>query len=609
MLKIVLAILITIFLSGNNNLHASDFTFNTWQLHKYDMPKLREAIERAPDYGVNSVIFSHRLFRSVEGFIHSGNNYDPEKTPELPVLQELYERSAGHTRPNPDWWDDIRELGQMCDERDIDWYVWIHELDDLPPQFFLEESGRSRVDLDDPALVEYLTDRYERLLEIIPGTAGFVLMYHETQRMVTRNRDVVSERSAPERIAYLTRIIYDVAKRHDKKLIIRNFFYEPIEKEYFNRSLDLLPDDIVVMSKPVPHEFHPFYPRDPIHGNTGNKPHIVELDLGFEKSWGEDGIYAQVDWIKETVQYLYESGGDGLVGRARLGWYDRGDPELWDKPFENIHEINFYAFSRFMEDPGLDVDEVWYDWASQRYPQKAVPYIVSSLKRTQFINHHGRYFLGWWVTKYIGREWDHYRYYFETPFRRSNFKWTQNPEDKETQEKLHNPDMEFYRKLIDEKEQVLENVHASIEDIGIAKRYLTADQYLPLERGFDWLLDAAELQLQWTRAYFAMRMWMNEPQDIYKILMEDALQELEFLDQKSGRRYGLNEDTGSRYHIDQFVTEMRWRTLSDRTRSRARNEEQCRMAWIRHRGDVTTDWYVPEPADEFDHEEFQWIDW
>ena len=47
------------------------FPMNGWQFHDYDLPKLEEAIRRAPSYGVNFVIFSHGLFRSVEGFLAS----------------------------------------------------------------------------------------------------------------------------------------------------------------------------------------------------------------------------------------------------------------------------------------------------------------------------------------------------------------------------------------------------------------------------------------------------------------------------------------------------------------------------------------------------------
>src|SRR5688572_18202610 len=41
------------------------FALNGWQLHDYNLPKLEDAIRRARGYGVNLLIFSHEMFRSV----------------------------------------------------------------------------------------------------------------------------------------------------------------------------------------------------------------------------------------------------------------------------------------------------------------------------------------------------------------------------------------------------------------------------------------------------------------------------------------------------------------------------------------------------------------
>ncbi|MDQ3623836.1 MAG: hypothetical protein M3463_15320 [Verrucomicrobiota bacterium] len=56
----------------------SPFAFNGWQFHDYNMPKLEEAVRRAPEYGVNFLIFSHEFFRSPEGFLAS--SFSPRPT-------------------------------------------------------------------------------------------------------------------------------------------------------------------------------------------------------------------------------------------------------------------------------------------------------------------------------------------------------------------------------------------------------------------------------------------------------------------------------------------------------------------------------------------------
>ena len=50
-------------------------------------------------------------------------------------------------------------------------------------------------------------------------------------------------------------------------------------------------------------------------------------------------------------------------------------------------------------------------WAAARYPARAVPYIVSALKRSELINHRGRWHLEYWLHKEIGREWGDYAFH------------------------------------------------------------------------------------------------------------------------------------------------------------------------------------------------------
>jgi hypothetical protein len=546
------------------------FVMNGWQFHEYDIPKLEKAIHKAPEYGVNFFIFSHTLFRSVEGFLNSDQNYDPEKTPQLPRLKKLYKKGPHHTKPHVRWQKDIKYLGDLASAQKIPYYLWIHEFDDLPPEYLLD----GKADFDNPDLFKFIEDRYEKLLNILPNTAGFVLTFHECNYKIFRNSEVYSKKSVPERIYLLTMLIYDIAKKHNKQLILRNFFYEPKEMDYFAEAINRLPDDLIVMSKTTFHEFDPFYPPDAMHGNVGSKRQLIEIDLGVEKAWSSQGIYAQVEYIQRYVKRAKKLNLAGMLGRMRL---------LWDYPFEDLHEINLYAFSRFMENPDLTVEEVASDWGKQRYPEPAIPYIVSAINRTQYINHHGRYHLGFWLTKSIGEQWASYRYYFGHLLQRSQYKWTQDPKDKELESKLYFPDMETYNQLVDEKDEVIRQVQLSMEDIALAGRYLTLDQLKSWQDGFNFLLDAALLSKEWTRAYFAQRLYMQNPKPQYKMIVDDALSKLAKMDKESGITFGLNTDTGHRYNIDQFIAEMQWRMSN---RSRAIDEDEKILESIRKKMNV-----------------------
>ena len=80
---------------------------NGWQFHDYNLPKLEEAIRRARGYGVNFLVFSHELFRSVEGFLASDDRADPRNPPAW--VKEL--RRGENFRIIPGWQTDVRRLG------------------------------------------------------------------------------------------------------------------------------------------------------------------------------------------------------------------------------------------------------------------------------------------------------------------------------------------------------------------------------------------------------------------------------------------------------------------------------------------------------------------
>jgi hypothetical protein len=561
----------------------STFAMNGWQFHDYDIPKLEEAVNRAPDYGVNFFIFSHEFFRSVEGFLASTDDVDPKHPPAR--LKDLH--TPEYFRIIPHWQSDLKHIGDLATAKGIPYYLWVHEFDDVPNRFLKENEPELKdpgfetepkrhqcVDMENPELFQYLDDRYERLLKAVPSTAGFVLTLHESDFKVFRNRDVLSRDDVPERIRKVTMVLYNVLKRHNKQLILRNFFYEPKEMEYLQKALATLPDDIIVMSKDTTHEFHPFYPWDPLHGAVGKKRQIIEIDLGVEKAWSEHGAYAQTDFIRRVALRARETGLTGLVGRARLHW---------DHPFADSHEVNLYAFSRFLQNPDLTVDAVLHDWAVKRYPGEAAPYIVSALKRTEFIQHHGRWHLEYWFTKSIGGEWANYPYYFSRVKVRSRSKWTHATTDKDLEEKLYHPDAATFRKLVAEKDEVIAQVRAGQNDLRQAGRYLTAEQSAPLDEDFRFLLDAALLQREWVRAYFAQRMFMDKPTDESRAVVDDALAKMEHYEHTPGITYGLNPATGRRYNVDAFALEMRWRMAN---RTRALEEDARLLEQAQHVADV-----------------------
>src|SRR4051812_33110080 len=73
--------LIIVSFSTKADTNAPLFAMNGWQFHEYNIPKLEEAVRRAPEYGVNFLIFSHGFYWSPEGFLASTDDLDPTNPP------------------------------------------------------------------------------------------------------------------------------------------------------------------------------------------------------------------------------------------------------------------------------------------------------------------------------------------------------------------------------------------------------------------------------------------------------------------------------------------------------------------------------------------------
>ncbi len=86
---------LALFLFAGTRLDAAPFRMNGWQLHEYHLPKLEEAIRKAPAYGVNFLIFSHALFDNTERVLNS-----------------------------PQWVRDVRHAGAVADQQKLPWYLY-----------------------------------------------------------------------------------------------------------------------------------------------------------------------------------------------------------------------------------------------------------------------------------------------------------------------------------------------------------------------------------------------------------------------------------------------------------------------------------------------------
>jgi len=315
-----------------------------WILLDTDRDHISDILAKAAQYGVTQIQLSHSLIMNIE-----------EITEDEQRAQML------------------REITLEAKDYGLEVVVWAHELTQNRLSVCFHES--------DP-LWQQRRDTYQKAFELIPELDGIVLMFGSsspdpwysfcscddpTIDFETCQNDPTGEIDipalelppAPQRLKLIIDAVADVTEELNKKLYIRTFIHKPTEMEWVRDGLILEKDrQFIAMSKPVPQDFQPYYPHNPLIGAVPGHAHVTEFDLAGEY-WGQSQIMnPQVDYATYRFRHLWENQGIGAVCRIERGsHYAVGTP----------NEINLYAMSRLMETPDISPDDIYAGWFSTAY--------------------------------------------------------------------------------------------------------------------------------------------------------------------------------------------------------------------------------------------------
>lgn len=429
MARLALAALLS--LAINTEAAASPLPMRVWQLQDYNMDHIKRVIDMAAKQRVNRIQISHQIVMFVE----------------QPIDNAQLAR-------------DINTICEWAHEKGILVDLWTHELHGITEEL----SDNDRANLDDPRLWKFVRGKYEKLFAICPGIDGLVLSMHETAMSIYHDTRVASSASPEQRVANLIDNLGEVCKTHNKELFVRTFAYEPSELEYIQKGIGLCKSDVVVMSKCVPHDWQPFYPVNPVIGNVGGRPQVVEYDLGHEFGGLATIPYINIDYCKRHLDYGISKNIIGAVIRIeRLKW----------RAVDTPNQATIDIFTKMLLRPDVDPHKLYKNWLEDRYGKEALPYLFSAFMRTEEIVDKAYFVLGYWVTDHsrIPR----YEYAVGSLRRRTTAKW--DPSTKHIEQELFNPTSATIRKIAKEKDFALELLDQSISDIEKARPFLKPGDY------------------------------------------------------------------------------------------------------------------------------------
>ena len=236
--------------------------------------------------------------------------------------------------------------------------VWVHELCDLPR------------DIDPPTLENEklwhtLRQRYRYFCnDLLPEVDYFVLTVVESQLWVTENADV---------LAKLITVINDECRKANKKLIFRTFLWYVKEADVIMESLRRIPDDVIVMSKCVPQDWHLRGVDSPFIGKAGRRNQIVEFDIVGEYNKMTHVACAFTGILEERLKYAAKKACDGISVRV-----DRYGGTVWGQ----AQEANLWYLGMWASGRSQDSEEIWTQYATATFGEQAVAKMIAALRPT-----------------------------------------------------------------------------------------------------------------------------------------------------------------------------------------------------------------------------------
>lgn len=415
-------------------LSAAPLEMRVWQFQDYNMDHIQRLVNMAAEQKINRIQLSHNIVMDAEDAFS-----------------------------NPQLVKDINTICGWAHSRGIAVDIWTHELNGVPAELLIDK----KVDLDNPQIWEFVKNKYDRLFKLCPDIDGIVLTMHETGIKIFQDGEVSSSIPPDERVAKLIDNMGVVCKAFGKKFFARTFSYEPDQLKAIIGGLKKSKADVTAMTKCVPHDWQPYYPNNPAIGDVGNKPQVVEFDLGDEFTGLSTIPYIELDKLKSRLDYDISKNISGCVLRVeRMKW----------RAVDSPNQANIDVFTQMLSNPSADPHALYNSWLEKRYPKEAVPYLQSAFTRTFDIVNKGYFVLGYWITRHsILPDYD---YAWSSLRGRSSAKW--DPATKPIEQELYNPTPETLKKIHAEKMTALGLVNKSIDDIEKAKPYLKAEDYTSL---------------------------------------------------------------------------------------------------------------------------------
>ncbi len=295
-----------------------------WVLLDPDINHLKYVFARCDEFRINHIQISHAI-------VHSAS-------------QLFYDR-----------WriERVNFISKLARKKNIKTFLWTHELDAIPKQFFSEDG---RIDIRKDDIWAFIEKRYCDVFDMV-DVDGLVLTFQETEGSVYYDDKVISDDAHSLRVKKLIDVMYDVCRAFGKELIVRTFCYNRQEMSWILDGLENAADDIIFMVKVQPADWNPYYPHNSLikYFADRDRNFIVEFDLGEEYHGQCKLPYIYPAYFRYRLNYVLNQQSRLAAERicGAVGRIERYSGHA----LNSLNEINLKLFSTILADPYTNESE------------------------------------------------------------------------------------------------------------------------------------------------------------------------------------------------------------------------------------------------------------
>ena len=337
----------------------------------------------------NRIVAQADAYGNVDSFEACGRCGDPNGGLNGFLLYEPYPSAAkdvdrAWVAKNTKTMNDIVEASHKSGRP---FYYWHREI--FMPKGVLKDvpelkDADGEFDLMGEAYAKYLRWKVGAAFKAVPGLDGIVLTLTEADFSVLHNSN--QDRYPPVKVVEkLVRIFAEEHERLGKTLIVRSFgsIAPDYEQIIAGAKAAAKSHRFEVETKATAYDFDPFLPNNPFLRKIPGTTLGTECDCLGEYFGAGYFPAAQVPVIHRYVRDAREQGADRYTIRIdRVG----------NSIFDSAHEVNIYAYMRFIRDPKATPEEVMDEWAKRRWPKcpEEMKHLAAlgfeAVKRTQFVD-------------------------------------------------------------------------------------------------------------------------------------------------------------------------------------------------------------------------------